>query len=158
MVGCCRLVGWCTLAYDKVPDGAGMVVTTRWLSLLCRPHHRVATNDMSRETTKRRRIIVNDREFRHRALSLLLFRLLSLLQRHRSFSHRHQYRHRRRHCGLSEIRSVLPDNHRPAVTVVVCSFTRPVLCCRHCSRSSCSSPLLSSSSLSPLEEVVLRVE
>ena len=62
------------------------------------------------------------------------------------FGHR-LHHHCRRGYG------VLSGNHRPAVAVGW-SVTCPVLCCRHCSRSGCSS---SSSSLSPPNTLLYRV-
>ena len=39
VVGCGRVVGWCTHAFDKVPHDAGMVVNVPWSSRWNRHHH-----------------------------------------------------------------------------------------------------------------------
>ena len=72
VVGCGRVVGWCTHAFDKVPHDAGMVVNVPWSSRWNRHHHTGTMDGMLREMTGSRRIIVDDREFRHGAWVLLV--------------------------------------------------------------------------------------
>ena len=57
---------------DKAEDNYGMRVNVSWSSLPYREHHEGTIDDMLWETTRNRRTIVDDREFRHGVCSCSL--------------------------------------------------------------------------------------